>query len=173
MKIRSLLVEKKPVILQKWFDSILSTYPTEGVNFLKGQNNPYAGSIVGQTIREGIEGIFDDIVGQTDSDRLYSCLDKIVRIRAVQELEPSIAVGFLFLLKRIIREELFHDIRQDGFFEDLMEMESRLDSYTSTAFNIYMQCREKLYDLKANEMRNWTYRVVKQSKMYREVKAEE
>ena len=40
------------------------------------------------------------------------------------------------------------------------------------AFDIYMACREKIYELKANEMRNWTYRAVKHSKAYREVKAD-
>lgn len=173
MNIRSLLGEKKQEILQQWFDSILSTYPADTANFLKGQNNTYAGSIVGQTIHEGIEGIFDDLTGDTAPDRLRSCLDRIIRIRAIQEFEPSEAIGFLFLLKPIMRKELMRDIREGGFFEEMLEVESRLDSYASIAFDIYMKCREKLYDLKANEMRNWTYRIVKKSKMYREVKAEE
>ena len=173
MEIRSLLGDKKAVILQLWFDAILSTYPSDTANFLKGQNNTYAGSIVGQTIYEGIEGIFDTLVGEAPADRLNSFLDNIIRVRAIQEFEPSEAVNFIFQLKQIIRNELIHDIREGGFFEELMEIESRLDEYANISFDIYMKCREKLYDLKANEMRNWTYRVVKKSKMYREVKAEE
>jgi hypothetical protein len=173
MKIRSLLAEKKPAILQQWFDSILSTYPSDTANFLKGQKNMYAGSIAGQAIREGIEGVFDHLVSETPPDTLNSCLDNIIRIRAIQEFEPSEAVSFLFLLKKIIRRELIRDIREGGLFEELMEIESRLDSYAYIAFDIYMKCREKLFELKANEMRNWTYRVVKKSKMYREVEAEE
>ena len=173
MKIRALLEEKKPSILRQWFDSIISTYPSDTANFLKGQKNTYSGSIVGQTIYEGIEGIFDDLVSETAADKLNSCLDKIIRVRAIQEFEPSRAISFIFLLKQIIRSELIHDIREGGFFEELMEIESRLDGYANMSFDIYMKCREKLYDLKANEMRNWTYRVVKKSKMYREIEAEE
>lgn len=173
MKLRSLLAEKKPELLQQWFDSILSTYPSDSTNFLKGQKNPYAGSIVGQTIYEGIEGIFHNLVSGTASDHVTACLDSIVRVRAVQEFSASEAVSFLFLLKEIIRKELMHSVREEGLFEELLDIESRLDSYAYTAFDIYMQCREKLFDLKANEMRNWTYRIIKQSKMYREVKAEE
>ena len=173
MKIRSLLAEKKTVILQQWFDSILATYPSDTANFVKGQKNTYAGSIVGQTIYEGIEGIFDILVSEGPADKLNSCLDNIIRIRAIQEFRPSEAINFIFLLKQIIRNALIHDIREGGFFEELMAIESRLDGYANISFDIYMKCREKLYDLKANEMRNWTYRVVKKSKMYSEVKAEE
>lgn len=173
MKIRSLLGEKKPAILKQWFDSIIATYPSDTANFFKGQKNTYAGSIVGQTIYEGIEGIFDDLVSETPTDKLNSCLDNIVRVRAIQEFEPSAAINFIFLLKQIIRSELINDIREGGFFEELMEIESRLDGYANISFDIYMKCREKLYDLKATEMRNWTYRAVTKSKMYREVKAEE
>lgn len=173
MKIRSLLAEKKPAVVQQWFESILSTYPSDTANFLKGQKNTYADSIAGQTIHEGIEGIFDDLVSETAPDNLNSSLDKIIRIRAIQEFEPSEAISFLFLLKRIIRRELMPDIREGGLFEELMELESRLDSYAYIAFDIYMKCREKLFELKANEMRNWTYRVVKKSKMYREIETEE
>jgi hypothetical protein len=173
MKIRSLLAEKKPAILQQWFDSILSTYPSDTAHFSKGQKNMYAGSIAGQTIHEGIEGVFDDLISETSPETLNSCLDKIIRIRAIQEFDPSEAISFLFLLKQIIRRELMRDIREGGLFEELMELESRLDSYAYIAFDIYMKCREKLFELKANEMRNWTYRVVKKSKMYREVETEE
>jgi hypothetical protein len=35
-----------------------------------------------------------------------------------------------------------------------------------------MRCREQIYDLKANEMRNWTYRLLKRAKMVKEVPAE-
>lgn len=173
MKINDLLVEKKPKILQRWFDSILSTYPSDTLNFLKGQKNPFADSIAGQTIFKGIQGIFDELIGESDAGRINSYLDNIIRVRAIQEFEPSQAVGFISQLKNIIRTELADEIQENEYFEELLGLESKIDDYLLIAFDIYVKCREKIYELKANEMKNWTYRVVKRSKMYREVPAEE
>ena len=172
MKIYALLAKKKPDILEVWFESILATYPSDDSKFLKGQRNPFAGSIVGQTISEGINGIFDQLIGNEDPEKLRSYLDDIIRIRAVQEFEPSQAISFIFLLKKIIRDELNSAIRENDIFRELMELESKIDSYAYMSFDIYMKCREKLFELRANEMRNWTYRVVKESNMYRETEAE-
>jgi hypothetical protein len=173
MKINDLLVEKKPEILQKWFDSILSTYPSDTLNFVKGKKNPFADSIAGQTIFEGIKGIFDELIGESDAEKINSYLDNIIRVRAIQEFKPSQAVGFISQLKNIIRTELADEIKGNRTFEELLVLESKIDDYLLIAFDIYVKCREKIYELKANEMKNWTYRVVKKSKMYREVPAEE
>ncbi len=173
MKINDLLVEKKPEILQRWFDSILSTYPSDTLNFLKGRKNPFADSIAGQTIFEGLKGIFDELIGEADAGRINSYLDNIIRVRAIQEFKPSQAVGFIAQLKNIIRAELADEIQEHRNFEELLWLESKIDNYILIAFDIYVKCREKIYELKANEMKNWTYRVVKRSKMYKEMPAEE
>jgi hypothetical protein len=46
----------------------------------------------------------------------------------------------------------------DGhYLEELSRIERRIDQLGLLAFDIYMQCREKIYDLKANEMRARTF----------------
>jgi hypothetical protein len=173
MKINDLLVERKSKILKCWFDSILSTYPSDTLQLIEGQKNPFADSIAGQTIFQGIKDIFDELTGESDAGRINSYLDNIIRVRAIQEFEPSQAVEFIPQLKNIIRTELADEIGENRIFQDLLRLESKIDDYTLTAFDIYVKCREKIYELKANEMKNWTYRVVKRSKMYKEVPAEE
>jgi hypothetical protein len=41
------------------------------------------------------------------------------------------------------------------------------------AFNIYVECKEKIYDLKANEMRNTTYKAFKRAGLVREMPVDE
>lgn len=172
MVIYDILAEKKPDILQRWFDLILSTYPSDTSQSLGSQKNPYAESLTGKTIYEGIIGIFDGLIKESDTGHMNEFIDNIIRVRAIQELEPSVAVGFIFGLKNIIRSELDNRIGTERDREELLRLESRIDDCSLAAFDIYVKCREKIYELKANEMRNWTYRVVKQSKMYKEIPAD-
>lgn len=171
MKIKSLLLDQKPTVLKKWFDLILDTYPSETSDFLKRQDNNPADP-VSQIIHAGIEGLYDGLIHDIDSDTMHAQLDSIVRVRAIQDFTASEAINFIFHLKKLIRTELEQDIREQDLYEELHAIESDIDGMINMAFDIYMACREKIYELKANEMRNWTYRAVKHSKAYREVKAD-
>ena len=105
METKDLLSEKRPEIISGWFDLILKTYPQETAIFLKDQKDTFANP-VGQTILRGIEGLFDEIVNGPDPEKVNEYLDNIIRVRAVQDFTPSDAIGFLFLLKNVIRDEL-------------------------------------------------------------------
>jgi hypothetical protein len=171
MDIKDLLTEKRSDIVRGWFDLILETYPQETAIFLKDQKDRFANP-VGQTILSGIENLFDEIVNSPDPEKVNEYLDNIIRIRAVQDFSPSDAIGFLFLLKNVIRNELLKDIRRNDLFEELLVIESGIDNLAGISFDIFMKCREKLYDLKANEVRNWTCRLLKSANMVKEVPAE-
>ena len=172
MKIYDLLAEKKPVVLKQWFDLIIETYPEETTSFLKNQNAQSRNPVT-QAIYAGIEGIFDGLVNEAEAGKLNIYLDNIIRIRAIQDFSPSEAVSFMFSLKEVIRKELEKEICDQKMFKELLALESRIDSLANTSFEIYMKCRETLYENKANEMRNWTYRALQKTKLYKEVRAEE
>jgi hypothetical protein len=161
MSLEDLLFQKRSSILSKWFEHILDTYPQDTAVFLRSQKSQF-GNPVGHTIHDGLEGIFDDLIkvkaGETgDVDRF---LDNIIRIRAVQDFSPSQALSFIFQLKRVIREEVGSDAAQKNLAEDLSAFEDRIDTLMLLSFDIFMKCREKLYDLKANEVRNMTFRML-------------
>ena len=56
-------------------------------------------------------------------------------------------------LKQIIRQESIKEIKDDSFKKDLEEFELRIDGVTLQAFDIYMSCREKIYQIKEKEFR--------------------
>ncbi len=172
MRISLLLLEKKPKILKKWFDLILETYPSDTANFLKGQKNRF-GNPVGHTIFEGIEGILEELLQGKDADRISAFLDNIIRIRAIQNFSPSQAVSFIFLLKKVIREELANEIREHQMHEELFMLESKIDELISISFDIYIKYREKIYKMRANELLNRTSRLLKRSNMFKELEVED
>jgi hypothetical protein len=158
MKLQKLLSEEKAAIIKKWFDAVLETYPEDTSRFMGKKGNPFANP-VGHNIRQGIEGVFDELLGDMDYERVSSFLDEIIRIRAVQDFTPSQAISFIFSLKSLIREEL-QKSRTEVPWEELLELESKIDKLALFSFDIFVACREKLYEIKANELRNMTFRLL-------------
>lgn len=160
MKLSDLLTEKRSPIVKKWRDLILQTYPEQSQSFLKKQKDRFANP-VGRTMFEGIESIYDELVGEADSDKLSLFFDNIVRVRAVQEFTPSKAVGFVFGLKAIIREQLAREILQSGISEEWAAFERRIDGLALLCFDVYSECRQKISDIRVNELRNQSHRLLK------------
>jgi hypothetical protein len=150
------LARKKNGIVNKWFDGIIATYPIDTAQFLADQKDPFANP-VGQTTRQNLEAIFDHIIGTADPGTVRELLDPIIRIRAIQDFTPTIAISWMFDLKDIIRDVAAVKAGSGQLVEELSRLERRIDQFGLLAFDIYMQCREKIYDLKANEMRARTF----------------
>lgn len=157
MNLYSLLSEKKPALLNRWYDAILDTYPSETARFLKGQKNPFMNP-VGSITFQGIENLFECLVQDKKDDKVSLFLDNIIRIRAVQDFTPSKCIRFILFLKEVIREDLKTEIAANRLHDELLEIESRIDEMSLLAFDIYMKCREKLNQLKVSELQSWTYR---------------
>jgi hypothetical protein len=158
MKLESLLTQKKAAVLERWRDLIVKTYPADASEFLKREkdrfNNP-----VGYTIARGTEGIYDALIEGSASKVLSSTVDSIIKIRAVQDFSPSQAVAFVFLLKKAIREHLAAEMRENGLSRQLLAFESKIDELALLTFDSYMRCREKIHDIRVNEIRNGTFKL--------------
>jgi len=162
MQIEYQLEQRKPVIVKKWFDLVIQTYPVDTSNFLKTQKDPFANP-VGQTVLRGLEALFDVLLKGPDADTISSFLDPIIRIRAVQDFTPSKAVAFIFSLKQVIRENLKKELKDPAAALDLLNLESTIDDLALIAFDIYMECREKIYELKANQEKAGTFAAFKRA----------
>ncbi|MBW1888153.1 MAG: RsbRD N-terminal domain-containing protein, partial [Deltaproteobacteria bacterium] len=160
MKLETLLTQNRSTIVKRWLDQILDTYPAETYKFLKKQKNQFANP-VGYTLSEEIDHLYGELLQGVDSDRTTPILDGIIRIRAVQDFSPSQAVGFIFLLKGVIRERLKTEIRDNRLSYELTMFESGIDDLALLAFEVYMRCREKLYEIRAKKKKNQVYRLLK------------
>ena len=147
---------------------ILETYPSDTSNFLKKQKNCFANP-VGYNISQGINGIFDELLNEADTDKVSPFLDNIIRIKAVQDFFPSQAMSFIFLLKKAIRESLGNKIHETHISEELLLFESKIDDLALLSFDVYMKCREKIYELKSNEVRSMTFRLLQRANLICEI----
>jgi hypothetical protein len=99
--------------------------------------------------------LLDGLLEDWPAEQLDEALDGIVRIRAVQDLAPSRALEFVFLLKHAVRE-----VEGDGSTAMLAEVDAAVDRLALRAFDAYMRCRERVYALRADELRRRTAKLL-------------
>lgn len=172
MKLKSLLREKKPTILEKWFDAIMETYPTDNTGLFKKQKDRFANP-VGHSFSQGIESILEALIEEKDLAEGLPFLDDIIKVRAVQDFTPAKAVNFIFFLKKVVREVLKKENKQDEIGDELLNFESKIDDLALFTFNIYVKCREQLNQLKIDELKRMTFTLLKKANLMYEIPMEE
>lgn len=152
MTFRELLQQNKDAIIQGWLEAALATYPGESSVAFKRQKDPFANPI-GHSLRVGTHGIFEALLDGMDTEKIRQCLHEIIKIRAVQQFSASRAVGFVFHLKGAIRAELGEAARDPRFSSELVELEGQIDRIALAAFDVFVQCREQVCELRVNEVK--------------------
>ncbi len=158
MGLYELLAESESAITKKWFDKVVETYPPDTARFLKKQKDPFANP-VGSTTFKGLQTLFRELLKEkTDEDRIKEAIDPIIRIRAVQtNLSTGTSVGFPYFLKTLVRDYLARE-KDDSMIRELMEFELKIDKMAILAFEIYVACRETVFQLKTNLERERIYK---------------
>ncbi|HZK53538.1 MAG TPA: RsbRD N-terminal domain-containing protein [Desulfosporosinus sp.] len=172
IKLKSLLEEKKSSILSSWFDAIMESYPTDNTGLFKKQEDRFANP-VGHTFNQGMESILEALVAEKELAESLPFLDDIIRVRTVQDFTPAKAVDFIFKLKKVVREALKKEVRQDRLDEALLNFESKIDDLALLAFNIYVTCRDQLNQLKVDELKRMTFTLLKKANLMSEIPMEE
>jgi hypothetical protein len=163
-----LLSAKRETILERWFDKFLQSYPEESSNLLRKNKNLFSNPM--QTFNRDMGLLFDELIlHELDPEKLTLLLDNMVRIRAVQDFSSSQAVSFIFSLKEVIQDELFDDIHENGMIRELFEFESRIDKLALLGFDVFMKCRERIYELKSNELKARAHTLLKRANMLCEI----
>ncbi|MEA3231182.1 MAG: RsbRD N-terminal domain-containing protein, partial [Thermodesulfobacteriota bacterium] len=110
----------------------------------------------------GMKTVVAELFGGMDHEIIRKDLDPAIRIRAVQQFSPSEAVGFVFFLKTIVRDLLHKKYPQlltdPETLPAVLDLESKIDEIGLIAVDIYVGCREKIFDLKAKVERNTVYK---------------
>jgi hypothetical protein len=153
MKLANLLEQKKSQIVARWINLLYESYPPQTAIFLKKEKDKFDNP-VGYGISRGLHGLFEALVQEMETEQLVAALDEVIRIRALQDCSPSRALAFIFLLKNVVREELAEEMEKQNLAAELMELDSRIDGLSLLGFDVYTQRREKLHEIKLNEVKN-------------------
>lgn len=133
-------------LAEQWFAQTIESYPRLSAGFLATEKDPFRNP-VGHALRGSMSTMLRELLGNMDNGTLGPALDAIVRVRAVQGFTPSQAVGFVFLLRSILRAT--NPPRP-------AMIEARIDQLALMAFDQYMKCREQMAAARANEVQRRT-----------------
>ncbi|MBZ5628382.1 MAG: RsbRD N-terminal domain-containing protein [Acidobacteriia bacterium] len=133
-------------LVEQWFAQTLESFPDLSARFLAEEKDRFRNP-VGHALHTSMAALLQEVLGNMDAGKIAPALDAIVRIRVVQDFTPGEAVGFVFLLRSIVR----------GSNPPRPAMiEARIDQLALMAFDQYMRCREQIAEIRANEIRRQT-----------------
>jgi hypothetical protein len=147
-----LMKHRAEAIAARWYDAVLAEYPEQTYAVWKRESNRFANP-VGHSLRAGTRTILDAVLEGADAEALRGAVADIMRIRAVQQMSPSAAVGFVFRLKDAIRAELGDELRNGSLRDEMAEMEQRVDAVALAAFDVFAEQRELVSELRINELK--------------------
>ncbi len=154
MKLIEALEDNKSKILSLWIDRTLDSYASS--SFFKTSKNQFANP-VGANINSALTKLFNLIVAGVDKGEYRKPLDQLVRIRAVQEFTPGEAVAPVLELKWVVKQVFSSNKEAKELLGELDMFDCEVDKAALEAFNIYMECRERLYQTRIHELKSGSY----------------
>jgi hypothetical protein len=152
MTLKQLLRENKDAIVARWLDDVLATYPEPSSGILSRRSDRFANP-VGHSLRAGTESMFESLFEESEPASANPHLQEIVRIRAIQQFSASEAVGFVFRLRAAIQAVLGETLGDRRLTSDWQECEDRINRLALAAFDHFVRCRERVYELRVNELK--------------------
>jgi len=152
MAIPSQLRERGSAIAERWLRDSLATYSDDATKAFKRNKDPFTNP-VGHALRVGTLAAVEALLDGKDVAEICSCLDDVIKMRAVQEFTASQALSFVFSLKNAIRSELGSSDGGSTASCEAAELEEKIDRLALRAFDVYLAYREQVYDLRVNEVK--------------------
>ncbi|MDQ1267201.1 MAG: hypothetical protein QG635_2355 [Bacteroidota bacterium] len=159
MKNCKIIEGKSPEIADRWFKAIIETYPQMAAKFFSAKDAPFSNP-VGSAIAESARQICNWLTDDKPLSNIEKSLEELIKIRAVQDFTASEAVSFILKLKTIILELQQNKNDNSITYGELSEIFEKIDGLMLFAFDLFMRSREKIYEIKANEIKNQTYMLI-------------
>ena len=149
-------------ILKQILQEVLATYPDQAKPLIAIGPDKF-GNPLGATLSEGVEEIFDMITGDKSLEDIQLPLERLFKLKAIQEGETNRSLDFLFSLKSIIRKGCNVDHGKSTEVPELFELEDRIDQIVKKGLQVFISSREKILELQVAELRHRTYSLRKLS----------
>lgn len=171
MDLKSLLINSKSAIIKRWFNVLADSYPQDTSKFLRNKKDAFDNP-VGSSIRDGISGILDCMFEAVlneggpvgfNREAIIPFIDRIVRIRAVQNFRPSESLSFIPELKGIFRDVMGKYAEDAGL--DFDRLDQFVDDLLFLSFDVFLDCRERIYEIRANDEKRRYHMLLRRAKL--------
>jgi hypothetical protein len=154
MELNEALAKNQKAILTLWIERTLDSYTSP--DFFKKSKDRFANP-VGAAIRDGFTRVFELLLQGAEQHAFLPPLDQVVRMRAVQDFTPGQALAPILELKWVVRQVLSKDEACKGLLTTLDLFDCEVDRLALSAFNLYSDCRELLYQNRIRELKSGSY----------------
>lgn len=151
MKLEEALHNNRYKIVDRWVQYTLETYKAS--QFFTREKDSFSNPI-GGTVRESLRKIFFLLIKNQETADYKEPLSRLMHLRSVQEFTPSQAVAPLNAVKHITRDVLAADKETKLLIGELYDFEFSVDLAVLAAFDLYVECREKIYKIRVEEIRS-------------------
>lgn len=159
MHLQEFINENKAIILKKWVSAVISTYPADASRFLTNQKDQFANPL-GSSITHGLSDLLEILCAEKSAqENISSDIEQLIKIRAVQEFSPAMAIGFIFDLKAVVLHLYKKEKNCDCLMDEWLAFASRIDVLALTVFDLYMASRERIFKVRMNEIASGSYLV--------------
>ncbi len=148
-----LLIQRQEPLVRRWQEAILAEYGDATAARWRRLRDPFANP-VGHALSQGLPLLFLETTRDGElSASATSALEDILRIRSVQQLTPSRAVGFFAHLPEALRIELAAELATGAYAAEALALQRRIERLQMAAFDIYVQFRDQVSRLRQNELK--------------------
>lgn len=152
------LSDKRTILVERWLQAAMRSYSDDAVRSMQREKDRFANP-AGHLLTSGIGALFDELLAGAREAEVARILDDMLKLRAVQDLTPSQAVGFVGELKRVLRASVEVTLTA----EQWSEVDARVDRLQLCAFDVYMQCRERVYAVRYNQLKKMNYTLLERA----------
>ncbi|MHC1700018.1 MAG: RsbRD N-terminal domain-containing protein [Humidesulfovibrio sp.] len=164
MGLEQRIAERSEELAGKWAELILGTYPPETQAVWKANRERFSNP-VGHAIRTATSELIPLLLAWDDADAVALSLARLVKIRAVQDFAPSQALSFVFLFKKLLRQEYSQAQAERGAVDELLALEARVDNLAVIAFDLYVSARDQVQRMRVEEVKRAHTNIVRRANL--------
>ncbi|MFA5079092.1 MAG: RsbRD N-terminal domain-containing protein [Dehalococcoidia bacterium] len=146
MSLNNQLLQKKDAILRKWLCMIYEPFGPS-VSLPRAEDGDRFTDPVGYTISRNAAFILNALIQGDDPETSRVYLERIIKIRAVQDLTPAQATSFMSDLKTVIRSQVTNQTMKLQPAEEVSELDKRIDRLGHIADEIYIEKKRQIREL--------------------------
>ena len=161
-EIRSFVQTHREALLKQWLNQSLEMYPEQSRALMQQNLDTFSNPIPG-VLAQGLDLLLGDLCGEEGACP-EKALTELGRLLGVQEMPPSECLGFLFALKPLLTKMASRKGWKEGFkTEELIEFGLWIEQRTLGLFDQYMEHRERIYQLKGDEVKQRNYMLLRRA----------
>jgi hypothetical protein len=117
------------------------------------------------TFKAGLERIFDELIEGKLPDIKHPMLNDVIQILAIQDTSPSKALSFYTILTALLNNRFKYQLKDEEINNQFNFLIANIYKAMSVSFDIYMNIRERLFNIKIKEITASNSRLLKMAKL--------